>query len=175
MSQLLNIDELRELKDLGSKVDVAKINPIISQAQDSDLRDFLGARFYFDILNNLDNPNYESLINGGNFTVAGQVPQVEYRHEGLKSMLADLFMAKFIVQINTNITPFGATIKHSDNSEPADRNTLRDLATMNSQMAGSKWEIIKMYLDENSEQFPAYNACSDTIASGERRLKFRKI
>lgn len=172
MNKILTIEELKGFKDIGGKkVDVDKINPIISQAQDVDLRDYLGAAFYFDVLANLETEKYQPLLSGGTF----MKNTVTYYQEGLKSLLADLFMARFVIQINTNITPFGAVTNMSNGSEPTDRNTLKDIAQMNREMAGSKWEIIKMYLEENKALFPINNTSSDTIATGERRLRFRRI
>ena len=170
-NNLLTTEQLSDYKDLGKKLDSDKINPIISQAQDVDLRDYLGMQFYFDVLVNKDNPDYQPLLSGGTF----EHKQVTYYQEGLLAMLADLFMARFVLQINTNITPFGATTKVSDSSEPTDRNTLKDISQMNKEMAGSKWEIIKLYLEENKSLYIKYNTYKDTIQSGERKLRFRVI
>ena len=170
MTQLINIEELKLIKDIGNKPDINKINPIILQAQDVDLRDYLGMKFYFDVIGNFDSPTYQNLLSGSTFQIGG----ISYYQEGLKAMLADLFMAKFIITINANFTPFGLTQKLSQDSEPVDRNTLKDMAQMQSQMAGSKWEIIKLYLQSNKSLFPIYNSSADTIST-ERRLKIRKL
>jgi len=174
MQQIINIDDIKLLKDIGKKVDADKFNPIIKQAHD-DLREYLGINFYFDVLANTSTPEYQDLLSGSCFTIAGQHPQITYYQEGLKAMMIDLFMARYITQLNTNITPFGATVKHSDNSEPADRATLQDRSKEQSQMAGSKWELIKMYLTEKADTFKAYNTCSNTITTGERKMKLRRI
>jgi hypothetical protein len=171
MNKIIEASELSAYIDIGNKIDIKKIEPIIAQAQDVDLRDYLGFKFYFEVIANLNTDTYQDLLNGSDF----QYQNLTLHHEGLKSMLANLFMARFITQINTNITPFGAVVKQSENSEPADRNSLKDIAQINVQIAGSKWEIIKLYLEEHKALFPNYNACIDTISSSEKRLKFRKI
>lgn len=173
MNQILTFNEISQFKDIGKypEKDKDKLTPIIVQAQDVDLRDYLGMKFYFDVLSKLDNPDYQDLLSGSTFTVDG----INYHHEGLKSMLADLFMAKYVMQINTNFTPFGATTKTSNDSEPADRNSLKDIAQMQLQMAGSKWQIIQLYLKSNKALFPVYNSTPDAIKSGERRFRIKKI
>jgi hypothetical protein len=171
MNKIITAEGLKDWIDLGKKIDDDKINPIILQAQDVDLRDYMGMKFYFDVIGNLENENYQALLSGSTFTYDG----VTMYHEGLKSMLASLFMARYTMQLNINFTPFGATIKASDNSEPADRNSLKDLAQGHKEQAGSKWEIIKLYLEANKVLFPNNTCTSNTIATGERRLKFRKI
>lgn len=170
-NNLLTPEQIKYYKDIGKKHDTDKMNPIIQQAQDVELRDYLGMQFYFDVLANKDNPDYQDLLSGGTF----EHKTVTYYQEGLLAMLADLFMARFVLQINTNITPFGATTKLSNDSEPTDRNTLKDISQMNKEMAGSKWEIIKLYLQENKAVFTKYNTYKDTIQSGERKLRFRVI
>ena len=174
MPLLINIEDIKAYKDLGKKPDIDKITPIIRQAHD-DLREYLGANFYFDVIANLGNQTYQLLISGGTFQISNQSYPITYYQEGLKAMLIDLFEARHIAQVNTNITPFGATIKKSNDSEPADRATLQDRAREQIQMAGSKWEIIKMYLDENRKTFKAYNTSLNTIATGERKMRLRKI
>jgi hypothetical protein len=91
--------------------------------------------------------------------------------DGVKAMLADLFMFRYVLQVNNNFTPFGATTKKDDNSEPTDRNTLKDISFQEREMAVSKWEIIKLYLENNKASFPAYgnNTCIGNNPVGERR------
>jgi hypothetical protein len=36
---------------------------------------------------------------------------ISYAHDGIKALLADYFMAKYVLQVNTNFGPFGATNK----------------------------------------------------------------
>lgn len=172
--QLINIEDIKVVKDLGKKVDVDKITPIIIQAHD-DLREYLGINFYFDVLANVDNENYQDLLSGSTFTIAGQTPVINYYQDGLRAMLIDLFMARFLPQINMNITPFGATVKVDQNSEPAADANLKDRAKEQTQMAGSKWELIRMYLVEKASTFKVYNTCSSTVATGERKMRLRRI
>ena len=173
MDNILTPEEIKNYKDIGNKIDEKKINPIIEQAQIVELKDVLGDRFYFDVLANKDNDQYQDLLNGSSFIYNG----VTYFHDGIKALLADYFMAKYILQINTNITPFGATNKTSNDSEIADRNSLKDIATQQLQLAGARWEIIKLYLDVNYQQFPnwRYNITGDLSNSSQKILKFRKI
>jgi len=171
MTPLINIDELKLIRDIGNKPDVNKINPIILQAQDVDLRDYLGMKFYFDVLANAEQPSYQHLLSGSTFQYDG----ISFYHEGLRSMLADLIMARYTNEINVNITPFGAVVKTSDQSVPVDRNSLRDKAQIERTAAASKWEIIKLYLKSNRVLFPIYNNSPDSSISGEKKLRIRKL
>ncbi len=173
MNNILTASEINNYKDIGNKIDESKINGIIEQAQLTELKSVLGDRFYFDLLNNLATPKYQPLLSGCSFTYFG----ITYQHDGIKALLSDYFMSKYILLVNINFEPFGATIKISDKSEPADRNSLKDISTQQLQLAGARWEIIKMYLIASTLIFPEWrnNIGSESNIVGERTFRFRKI
>lgn len=174
MNKIVTATEIKQYKDIGQKIDEQKINPIIEQAQITDLKDKLGSDFYFDVLANLDNPDYQNLLSGSTFTYN----DTEYYQDGLKALTSDYFMSKYVLQTNVNQTPFGATTKLSPESQPVDRNTLKDISTQQMQLAGARWEIIKLYLDSNADLFPKWgqnNTCGGSTSSSERRFRIRKI
>lgn len=173
MNNILTADELKALKDIDKKLDESKINPIIEMAQITELKDVLGSDFLFDVINNINNPIYQDLLSGSTFTCGNNT----YYQDGIKALLADYFMSKYALTINTNFTPFGATVKQSNDSTPVERNTLKDISMQQMQLAGSRWEVIKMYLDENTTLFPKWSCM--TICGGkthnERTFRIRKI
>lgn len=172
MNNILTPAEIKNYKDIGKVIDENKVNAIIEQTQITDLKNALGDRFYFDLLNNFETENYQPLLNGSSFEYFG----INYYHDGIKALLSDYFMAKYVLQVNTNFTPFGATVKQTDNSEPADRNSLKDISTQQLQLAGARLEIIKMYLNASTLIFPQWN--NNTYGSEtptERTFRFRKI
>lgn len=173
MNKILTALEIKEFKDLGGKIDENKINPIIEQVQLTELKDLLGSTFFFDVLNNLTNPEYQDLLTGSTFNHCG----LTYSQDGLKALTADYFMSKYILLINTNLTPFGATVKRSSDFEPAERNALKDISTQQMQLAGSRWESIKIYLDNNTTKFPNWSKNNDSLggSSSERIFRIRKI
>lgn len=175
MNNILLVSEISNYKDIGKKIDEDKLTPIITQAQIIDLKNILGDRFYFDVINNKDNKTYQPLLEGCAFTYN----TIEYFQDGLKSILADYFQSKYVLQINVNFTPFGVTSKSTQDSEPVDRNTLKDIATQQIQLAAAKWEITQLYLNSNPTLFTQwknniYNSDTNTQVS-ERIFKFRKI
>jgi hypothetical protein len=172
MNRIVTANEIKNYKDIGNKIDENKINPIIDQAQLTEVKDMLGSDFYFDVLNNLNAPEYQDLLSGSTFIFNG----ITYYQDGLKALTADYFMSKYVMQINTNITPFGATTKQNNDSVPTERNSLKDLSTMHLQMAGSRWESIKLYLDENRTIFTKWKSNFGTSSpSNERIMRIRKI
>lgn len=173
MNNIIVPQEIKNFKDIGNKVDDKKIIPIIEQAQVTNLKDALGDRFYFDLLNNLETEKYQPLLDGCSFTYFG----INYYQDGIKALLADYFMSKYVLQINTNFTPFGATNKTPQDGELADRNSLKDISTQQLQLAGSRLEIIKMYLNSSTAIFPEWhnNVYGTEVKNTESTFRFRKI
>lgn len=174
MNNILTATEIKNYKDIGNKIDENKINSIIEQAQLIDIKALLGDRFYFDLINNLSNPIYQPLLDGSSFTYF----DINYTHDGIKALLADYFMSKYVLSINTNFTPFGATVKTPQDGEIADRNSLKDISTQQNQLAGARWEIIKLFLIANTLIFPEWRNpiyADENGVAPERTFKFRKI
>lgn len=173
MNNIVTANEVKNYKDIGNKVDENKINTIIEQAQITDLKSALGDRFYFDLLSNLSKPEYQDLLTGSTFNYVG----INYQHDGIKALLSDYFMSKYVLSVNTTFTPFGAVIKQSNDSEPTDRNSLKDISTQQLQLAGSRLEIIKIYLNAHPNLFPNWlnNIYGSESLIDRRTFRFRKI
>jgi hypothetical protein len=174
MNNILTPIQIKDYKDIGNKIDENKIKTIIEQAQITELKEVLGDRFYFDVLTNKNNPDYAPLFSGCSFTYF----DINYYQDGLNSLLADYFMSKYVLQVNTNFTPFGATNKIPQDGELVDRNTLKDISTQQLQLAGARWEIIYLYLNANPSLFPQWKNNiygSESALSADRTFRFRKI
>lgn len=154
---IITADEFKTYRDVGNKVDTDKIEDIIRITQSTDLFKLLG-NFLFDVLNNLVEPTYEDLLEGSEFTDENGNTLIQ---EGLKRLVSDLAYARYLYLVNVNFTPFGATVKTSDSSEPVERNILRDISKQTQIDANIKWELIKSYLDSNKDTFPVWKTYCD--------------
>lgn len=153
MNLLLTPAEFANYRDIGKKLDESKINECIKLAQSVDLYDVMGD-FLFDIIENNGQPTYNELMTGSTFSINSQ----NFIQEGIKSLLADYTYARFIYKINTNITPFGAVVKLSTDSQPVDRNLLKDLVKQTMIDADIKFKSIDKYLKANSTTFSRYSS-----------------
>lgn len=169
MHSIISVDEFAEYRNISKRLDRGKIEEAISLAQQSDLNRILG-NFYFDVVKNQDQQAYEDLMMGSEFTYCDD----EFTHQGIKSLLADYTYARFVYMINVNLTPFGAHKKLSNDSEPIDRNIIKDLAKQAQVDAGIKFETIEKYILSDTTTFSRY--CSGTKSgSGFFGTKFSKI
>ncbi|MFI8379615.1 hypothetical protein [Leeuwenhoekiella sp. NPDC079379] len=150
-NQLITVQEFASFRDIGKKLDEAKINECIKQAQSTDLFDVLND-FFFDLVENKDSIQYQDLLSGSTFSVNNQ----SFSQAGIKSLLADYTYNRYMYSINTNFTPFGATQKYGQDSQPVDRNLLKDIAKQTQVDADIKFKMIDKYLKSNSSIFTRY-------------------
>ena len=151
MEPLITALQFAQYRNISKKMDTPKITECIRIAQETDLFDVLGG-FLFDVLDNVENEDYVDLLNGSTFTANGE----KYIQEGLKSYLADLTYSRYIMNLNQVQTPFGMQSKFTDDSEPVDRNTIRDMVKQNQQDAAIRFRMIDKYIRLNTSTFPRY-------------------
>ena len=151
MSYLITSTEFSEYRNISQKIDEDKIDAAISLAQQSDLIEILGD-FYFDVVKNASESSYSDLMNGSTFEYNNE----EFVHAGIKRMLGDYTYARFVYMININPTPFGFVTKLSNDSEPIDRNTIKDLSKQAQIDAGIKFKFIEKYILSEPDLFDRY-------------------
>lgn len=153
---LITADEFASLKRISKKYDLSKVEDSILRAH-HDLRNLLGSAFFFDIIANQNEDQYQELLNGTDF----EAYSMFFEHEGLKSLLADFAYSRYLYEINVNHSPFGLTVKNSTDSEPVDRNMIKDLVKQNNQDADEKWKLIKLYLETSIPEFTIWKTQDD--------------
>lgn len=165
MDSLLTYDEFSTFRNISVKVDKSKVNECIKLAEQVDLYDVLG-EFFYDLIENLNNPDYANLINGSSFEING----MKYKQDGLKSYLSDLVFVRFLYVSNSNFTPFGMVQKFTVDSQPVDRNFIRDMVKQNQQDASIKFKMIDKFLKTKSILFKRYrgNNNPDINTFGQR-------
>lgn len=151
MSNLITHIEFAALKPVVDKYSTDKVEESITQAH-SDLSEVLGGAFYFDVINNKDDAEYQELLNGGTYVFNSNT----YKHAGLKSLVADYTYSRYLYVANINHTPFGMTQKNGQDSEAVNRNILKDMIKQNNKDASMKWLLIENYLQENKETFTVW-------------------
>lgn len=152
-TRIITSEDFKNFRNVSKKLNTDKIDECINLAQTVDLQDKLGD-FYFDVLDNKDSATYADLMTGCTFTVGGE----SFTHEGIQSYLADLAYSRFLYVINTNQTPFGIVQKVTDDSQPLERNMIKDLVKQAQIDASIKFRIIDKYLKENASVFTRYKS-----------------
>jgi hypothetical protein len=116
MANLIQYSDFAGYRDISSNIDSAKrIDPYIVEAQELDLRKFLGDIFYQEVIADLtaSPQQYSVLLSGGTYSYGGYT----YTFKGLKAALVFWTYARFLSNDDIKITPSGAKRKITNESE----------------------------------------------------------
>ena len=165
MEPLINASDIRAVRDLSNQIKDNKINPIISDAEMSDLRPLLGEALFYAIKKTpLD---YSDLLNGGEYTVNGNT----YYHFGVKRLLIELAYVRYMFDSSDVSTPFGVIDKNFTDGTHTSRERAKELSNLRKKTANDYWLGIENYLINNSTLYPLYKNTGETI----KTFKFSNI
>lgn len=170
MANLITAAEFAANRKISRKYSQQKADESIELAQESDLQDVLGD-FYFDLIQGFQDPSFADLMNGSTFVYNDET----FIHLGIKKMLSDLTFARYIYNINVNLTSFGAGSKDTQDSTPIDRNTTKDLAKQAQQDSDVKFRTIKKYLLSNPNNIFDRYCDGQSNGTGSFTQKFSKL
>ena len=151
MADLITAIEFATFRNISQKLDTPKIEEAISLAQQSDLIEILGD-FYFDVVKNAALPTYADLMDGATFTYNKE----DFEHKGIKKLLGDYTYARYVYRKPINDTAFGMVRKSYNDSEPVERNTIKDIAKQAQVDAGIKFKFIEKYILSEPTLFERY-------------------
>lgn len=149
MTQLIYLADIQDLKTISVNIDVnKKLNPFILEAQQFDLKELMGDAFYLAFINDFNLtpslPTYSALFNGSTFNCGTKT----LRHEGIKTVLAYLAYARYVLNSNVEATAFGTVHKITEESRHVDDRTITRLYDQAYNGAMAYWEDVKKFLNE---------------------------
>lgn len=161
---LLTLSQLQQFKSLTSNLNVAKsLEPYILEAEQFDLRPFLGDDLYLDLVADFEaSPSletYSDLYNGSQYTYNDR----SYQHDGIVSVLAYFTYSRYIANANIHSTKHGVVQKNTEFSEPASEKTIARLIGQAKSGAVAYQERVRLYLNHHSDSIPLW------YGSGKRR------
>ena len=160
MTKLITIQDIVEFKPMSMNTNVAKaLDPYIIEAQEFDLKPFLGDPFYLAILNDATTfDTYSDIWNGQEYQYNGYT----YAHNGLKSVLIYQAYARYLVNANSTETPFGVVAKRNEFSDQIDTKALS--MKIQQARAGAKayQQQVEDYLNRNLNDFPLWRISCNT-------------
>lgn len=130
--------------ELSSSLSYDKLNPFIVLAQNCDLKPLLCPEFFYDIIKNYQQEEYQKLIHGETYSDEEGIERV---FEGISPVLVHFTYARFIKTGYINNTPFGSVGKVVDHSEPI---TPEERETQNKEhrtIAFKYFNDVKQYLE----------------------------
>lgn len=163
---LITLNDIRAIKDVSTHIgDVA--TQLIDESELVDLKPLLGEKFYYDVVVNKDDSEYDVLMNGGEYTYDG----FNYTCPGLKRVLVEFSYGKLVFFGNQKSTPFGNVVKNYQDGQTVDRSASKERYTESSKVAMALWKDVKLYLDR-VDSFEYWN-CS--VSKNSRGFKLTHI
>lgn len=179
---LISYSDFLDYRPISQNISKDKeLEPYILQAQRLDLRPFLGAALYHDIIKNFPYPavavadpavtNYTPLINGEEYTdCRGDL--IEFL--GLKPMIVLYAYARFIQNVSNKVTRIGVVRNTNTFSEGLTRSEINDMVqTAKSDALFYQREAFD-YLQEKKTEYPLWENRGGLVAN-KSSVKLGKV
>lgn len=156
-TKLITLSDITSVKSISLNVnEVKQLTPHILEAQNFDLRQFLGDELYLDLIADyVSSPSlvlYADLFNGGSYNYGGQT----YYNDGLKMFLIYSTYARYTANSNIISTATGFVQKTNEYSDGISEKTISRLITQARSGAESCENSIRYFLQRNSSIYPLY-------------------
>lgn len=141
--------------------------PHILQAQNLDVKPVLGNPLWTDLLKNYTTDDYQTLLNGGEYTAEG----LEVSFQGLKAAIASFAYARYIYARNAVDTPFGMVTKTSEYTQAVDLKTLTQVANFARNSGEQYLQECLNFLSLNLTTYPLFEeACKRRHSKGSFKI-----
>lgn len=159
MNTILSFEKQQIIKAVSIN-NKQKYEQLTKEVEGLEISKLLGSAFYQDICKNPY--KYENLLNGCQF--------IDYdgntvEHLGLYFVIAYLVYASYIRESYINDTFTGFVKKTRPDSELLSSGDLKNLETKNREIAFNAFELIKIYLEINSSNYPLWCCQRKTIVN----------
>lgn len=174
MTRLIDETTIKLYKGLSNNINVIKeLYPHIDEAQEFDLRPWLGESFYLWILDTFENTpadaNLVALLDGGVYAYDGD----NYENPGLKKTLSYLSYARYSILANAQSTPTGFVTKSNQYSDPISGAQLTRITKQNESAANALQQRVEDFLNRNSDNYPLWKTCK--AGNRKKSIRIRKI
>lgn len=124
---IVQADDIRSLKNIGLNVESGKLMPFCEETEKHIVIPAIGADLYLEIEENLNDPKFNILLNGGFY----ERDNKKCYMRGLKVAISYIAYSIAVIQGEATFTNFGLRQKYSENSEKVDEKTLIRIANDN--------------------------------------------
>jgi len=171
-TQLITLDDIKQIKGISSNLNQVKdLDPHIIEAQEFDLRVFMGEDFYLALIDDFTaSPSlavYSDLWNGVKYEYNNKT----YQHFGLKTVLAYYAYARYLGRANVKETPYGLMHKKSDHSERVSERTITRYVDQAQSAATSHEKRVHCFLAAFSADYPLYECGGGHKFKGGKKSK----
>lgn len=169
---LITVSDIRDIKPLPANPQAdARYNSLIFDSEFKELRPVLGSRFYQDLIRNIAETNYVSLMDGGEYTYQNFI----YTSPGLRRVCVEYAYAYILFFGSDVVTPFGLVNKVYRDGENVDRGRAKEIYTQSKQLAWEMWTEVKDFLNRNYQDYPEWEYCQSGRSTSFKIKHITKI
>jgi hypothetical protein len=150
--KLITLAELTDSYDISKNTDKDRLDVQIWRAQRLDVKPVLGEALYYDLMENISDPKYILLLDGGSYSPS----QYEVYFQGLKDLTSAFAYSRLAGNNDTFITNKGNKIKLSEQSTEQTKSVTDNNAQQAVSDAIAIAEGIRRFLDKNPDDYPLY-------------------
>ena len=159
---LISKADLVEFTGISKNLSKEKIEPYVIQAQQSELRQFIGHEFYYDLISSWQGDsfsggtqsNLNEAWNGESYDYADGRTRQFY---GLKMCLIYWSYARILESIDFFVSAYGNRLAQHDNSERATRAAVKQKANEARAMAEMYASEAQVYFDKKKSTYTLWN------------------
>jgi len=171
-TKLILTTDIKEIKPISDNIDsVERINPYIIEAQDLDIRPFLGDPLFYALVEGFtaspQNTDYLALLNGKSYTTSCGFTIF---FDGLKIAIAYFAYARFVSSQGINITRFGVVQKTNEFSQPVTVEMVDRIAGNARSVGLSYLHQVEEFLDENTTTYPLWRQSDKKRPRGKFKI-----
>jgi len=170
---ILSIEDLKEYRLITASSKCKDLEIYIKEAQEIDLKNFLGFKLYYDMIENIDQDNYKSLVYGSRYedTSGAYTFTIDYR--GLKPLMAYWAYARILDSHGYIISKTGVVEGEYDESVPLEKKDRDSLVVKNRGLADSYKAEVEHFLCEKDEDYPLW--CGIPSNNRVSNFKFKAL
>lgn len=160
--------------ELSNNMADAKINNRILEAQDFDLKELMGAAFYYSFVGDVVSTPNQLLLNGGEYIVN----DITYNFSGITPVLVYYATSRLIKNLDLHFTPNAVMQKRNEYSDHLESKDLTWRANQFVNQALEYWRQCSDFLDNNKADYTLWkpnNACCSDDQQGRVAPKIRSV
>ncbi len=155
MANLIVLSDIQDFRAVSSNLNTDRIDPLIAEAQEFDIKPVLGPAQYLDFINSLpDGGKYDDLFNGVEYTDTGINELVSFK--GVRAALVYYSYARLLLNQDLHVSGSGIVEKTEQWSQPSEEKRIQRQVTAARLAAVAHQNDYIKFLREEFETYPIF-------------------
>jgi len=153
---ILTLEKLKEYRRITKSSDCKNLDIYLREAQQIDLKDFLGYGLYYDMIENIGDQKYQDFVYGVRYDDDIDSETVKIDYKGLEPLLAYWAYARILNNHHVVISKTGITTGTYNQDEPLTDRQRDNLIKENKKLADSYKSEVEHFLCEKETDYPLW-------------------